>query len=167
MAEPTIQPATETDLVGLTDIYNHYVITSPVTFDLEPFSVDGRREWFSHYGESGPHRLLVAREEDRILGYATSSRFRPKGAYDTSVETTVYCHPEHGGRGVGTLLYSALFETLEKEDVHRAFAGITLPNPASEALHRRFEFTRIGVFKEVGRKFDRYWDVAWFGKTLR
>ncbi|MFD8547431.1 GNAT family N-acetyltransferase [Streptomyces sp. NPDC059649] len=101
-----------------------------------------------------------------LLGYATSSAFRPKAAYAPSVEVTVYCAPEAAGRGVGTLLYEALFEALAKEDVHRAYAGITQPNEASTRLHTRFGFRHIGTYTEVGRKFGRYWDVAWYQKDL-
>jgi hypothetical protein len=64
-------------------------------------------------------------------------------------------------------LYSALFESLSSEDIHRIVAGISQPNPASVALHLRFGFRQVGVFSSVGRKFDRYWDVAWFERPLR
>ena len=101
-----------------------------------------------------------------VLGYATSSPFRPKPAYSTSVEVSVYCAPEAAGRGIGTLLYKALFEALEGEDLHRAYAGIAQPNEASARLHARFGFRHIGTYEEVGRKFGRYWDVAWYEKKL-
>lgn len=99
-------------------------------------------------------------------GYATSSAFRPKAAYAPSVEVTAYCAPHAVGRGIGTLLYTALFEALADEDVHRAYAGITQPNEASTRLHTRFGFRHIGTYTEVGRKFGRYWDVAWYQKDL-
>src|SRR2546427_6521683 len=88
-----IRPARRDDLAGLTDIYNHYVRTSHVTFDIAPLTIEQRRDWFSHYHETGPHRLLVATGEGALLGYASSSPFRLKPAYRTSVETSVYCHP--------------------------------------------------------------------------
>jgi phosphinothricin acetyltransferase len=156
------------DLRALTEIYNHYVRETPVTFDLEPLTLDQRRQWLLSHPEDGPHRLLVACEEPggRVLGYATSSPFRPKAAYSTSVEASVYCAPDAGGRGVGTLLYTTLFEVLADEDVHRVYAGITQPNEASTRLHTRFGFEPIGVFREVGRKFGTYWDVAWYEKAL-
>lgn len=79
---------------------------------------------------------------------------------------SVYCAPEAAGRGIGTLLYTALFEALAGEDLHRAYAGIALPNEASVRLHDRFGFRHLGTYEEVGRKFDRYWDVAWYEKKL-
>lgn len=149
------------DLPALTDIYNHYVLTSPATFDLVPFTVEARREWLSHYSETGRHRLLVALDRDRILGYATSSRWRPKPAYDTTVETTVYMHPDAAGRGAGRALYERLFAELDTEDVHRAVAGIVPPNEPSLRLHLAVGFKEVGRFSEVGYKFGRYWDVIW------
>ena len=69
-------------------------------------------------------------------------------------------------RGLGTLLYAALFDALRGEDIRMAIAGMTLPNDAANALHERFGFTLVGVMHEVGRKFGRYWDVAWYEKAL-
>ena len=103
----------------------------------------------------------------QIAGYAASSQFRTKPAYDTTVETTIYCAPEATGRGVGGALYAALFDAIRDEDIRVAIAGITLPNDASVALHERFGFHRVGLMPEVGRKFGRYWDVAWFLRELR
>jgi phosphinothricin acetyltransferase len=154
------------DLERLAEIYNYYVMNTPITFDLEPFSVAERCEWFRHYSASGPHRLLIAEADGLVVGYVTSSRFRPKAAYETSVETSIYLAPEATGRGVGTDLYTALFAALAEEDLHRAYAGVTLPNPASVALHRKVGFRSIGVYREVGRKFGKYWDVEWFEKPL-
>jgi phosphinothricin acetyltransferase len=166
MTIANIRPARESDLERLTEIYNYYVMHTPITFDLEPFSVVERGEWFRHYSASGPHRLLIAETDGRVVGYVTSSRFRPKAAYETSVETTIYLAPEATGRGVGSALYAALFAALADEDLHRAYAGVTLPNPASVALHRKVGFRSIGVYREVGRKFGKYWDVEWFEKPL-
>jgi phosphinothricin acetyltransferase len=164
--ELTIRPGEAGDLAQLNDVYNHYVATSPATFDVEAWTMERRREWFTHYRPSGRYRLLVATEGPRMLGFATSSAHRPKQAYDTSIETTVYVAPDATGRGVGTALYASLFEAVSDEDLHRAYAGITQPNPPSVALHERFGFTSAGLFTEQGRKFGRYWDVAWFEKPL-
>jgi len=161
-----VRPATAPDLSAINDIYNQYIAEAHYTFDLEPWTMDARREWFTHYGTTGRHRLLVAVAEGRVIGYACSSRYRPKAAYDVTVETSIYLDPESVGRGAGSRLYHELFKILDGEDVHRANAGITLPNPASVALHQRFGFKRIALFTEQGRKFGRYWDVAWFEKPL-
>ncbi|MEU9717801.1 N-acetyltransferase family protein [Streptomyces sp. NPDC047976] len=161
-----IRPGAEDDLEELTRIYNHYVIETPITFDVEPFTPEQRRPWLLAHPSSGPHRLLVAEEGGKLLGYATSSAFRPKPAYTTSVETSVYLAPEHVGRGVGGLLYGALFEVLEQEDVHMALAGIAMPNEPSQRLHERLGFRHVGRLEQVGRKFDRFWDVSWYQKAI-
>uniref|UniRef100_A0AAU2VVI5 GNAT family N-acetyltransferase n=1 Tax=Streptomyces sp. NBC_00008 TaxID=2903610 RepID=A0AAU2VVI5_9ACTN len=182
-AEAQVRPGIEDDLEALTDIYNHYVRETALTFDTAPFTPGQRLPWLRSHPVDGPHRLLVAQDvrnvdapgagapdtggpAPRILGYATSSAFRPKAAYSTSVEVSVYCAPGAAGRGIGTLLYTALFEALADEDLHRAYAGITQPNEASVRLHDRFGFRHLGTHAEVGRKFGRYWDVAWYEKHL-
>ena len=165
-ARVKVRPATENDLKAINDVYNHYVAESHVTFDVLPTSLDERREWFTHYRTTGRHRLFVAADGERVVGYASSSRFRPKPGYLTSVETSVYLEPDATGKGAGSRLYEALFKSLEGEDVHRAYAGIALPNPGSIALHEKFGFKRVAHFTEQGRKFGRYWDVAWFEKPL-
>jgi phosphinothricin acetyltransferase len=163
-----VRSAIVDDLCALTDIYNHYVVTSPTTFDIRARSIEETREWFTHYAVTGRYRLLVTveREGGAVLGYATSSRFRDRPAYATSVETSVYVHPRSRGHGVGSALYRALFDQLRGEDVHRAFAGIAVPNDPSVALHERFGFRVVGTYTEVGRKFGRYWDVLWMEKAL-
>ncbi|XUL94263.1 N-acetyltransferase family protein [Streptomyces galilaeus] len=170
--EVQVRPGVEDDLVALTDIYNHYVRETPITFDTAAFTPEERRPWLLSHPEDGPYRLKVAVEgtfqgnSQRILGYATSSPYRAKPAYSTSVEVTIYLAPDAGGRGIGTLLYKALFADLATEDVHRAYAGIAQPNEASTRLHERFGFRPVGTYREVGRKFGRYWDVAWYEKEL-
>ncbi|SOD85912.1 GNAT family N-acetyltransferase [Streptomyces sp. Ag109_G2-15] len=166
--EVQVRPGFESDLEALTDIYNHYVRETPITFDTTIFTPEERRPWLLSHPEDGPYRLMVATDGDsqRILGYATSSPYRAKPAYATSVETSVYVAPDAGRRGIGTLLYDALFKALADEDVHRAYAGIAQPNEASERLHTRFGFRHVGTYREVGRKFGRYWDVAWYEKDL-
>ncbi len=165
-SRPAVRPAAEEDLKKLNDIYNHYVLETHFTFDIEPMTMEWRREWFSHYAPTGRYRLMVAVAGSSVVGFACSSRLRTKPAYETSVETTIYLAPEAVGHGVGSQLYDELFKSLRGEDVHRAYAGIALPNQASIALHERFGFKRVAHFTEQGRKFDRYWDVGWYEKQL-
>ena len=166
--EVQVRAGVEGDLEALTEIYNHYIRETPITFDTDVFAPEERRPWLLSHPEDGPHRLMVAVDSgsQEILGYATSSPHRPKAAYATSVETTVYVAAHAVRRCIGTLLYKALFEALADEDLHRAYAGITQPNEASARLHERSEFRYVGTYREVGRKFGRYWDVAWYEKEL-
>jgi phosphinothricin acetyltransferase len=161
-----VRPATAGDLAAVNDVYNQYVRETHYTFDIEPMTIEARQEWFTHYSTTGRHRLLVAVSDGQVIGYASSSAFRTKPGYNTSVETSVYLVPESVGRGAGSRLYEELLKALDGEDIHRAYAGIALPNPASVALHERFSFKRVAHFTEQGRKFERYWDVAWYEKAL-
>lgn len=165
-ADIEVRSAIDSDYDALIAIYNHYVLNSGATFDLEPTPVAASHDFFHHYGDSGPHRLLVATRDGRVVGYATSGQLRTRPAYDSSIEVTVYLHPDEGGRGIGSLLYQQLFADLRHEDLHRAYAVIAQPNPGSVALHRRFGFTDVGTMHEVGRKFDRWWDVLWMERAL-
>jgi phosphinothricin acetyltransferase len=162
-----IRPARTADLPRLTEIYNYYVVHSPATFDLAPKTVAERAEWLAQFAETGRHRLLVAEENGGVLGYAGTTRFRAKPAYSQTVETTIYCAPEATGRGLGVALYSALFDALAQEEVHRIVAGYVPPNPGSEKLHARMGFRPVGAFTEQGYKFGRYWDVVWLERPLR
>jgi phosphinothricin acetyltransferase len=166
---PAIQTraANRDDLPRITEIYNYYVVHTPITFDVKPWEIEQRISWFEQFGKTGRYRLLVAEQESLVVGYAGTTRFRPKAAYDTTVETTIYCAPEFVGKGLGTHLYAALFATLSEESIHRVVAGYVPPNPISAALHERFGFKSIGVFSEAGYKFNRYWDVCWMERPLK
>jgi len=166
LSDLRIRPPLASDAAPLTDLYNHYIRETPITFDVEPWSVAQREAWMRDFGETGRYRLLVAEEAGRVVGYACTRRFREKAAYETTVEVSVYLAPDAVGRGLGNALYGELFEAIRGEDVHRAIAGITLPNDASIALHRRFGFQPAGVMTDVGRKFGRFWEVAWYERVL-
>jgi phosphinothricin acetyltransferase len=161
-----IRPGQGTDLEQINEIYNFYVRSSYATFDIDPTTVDERRGWFDQFDEVR-HRLFVA-DDGGVLGFAYSAKWlSTRKAYETSVSTTVYVADGCQGRGIGRALYRALFDALDGQDLHRAYAGIALPNDASVALHTSFGFKQVALFSEQGRKFDRYWDVAWFEKELR
>jgi phosphinothricin acetyltransferase len=161
-----IRPAQLDDLPRLTEIYNHYVLNTTVTFHVTPFDTAGRRPWFDQHPETGPHRLLVGVVEEQIVGYVSSSQFRAMAAYDTTVETSIYLAPGWTGHGFGAKLYAALFQALATEDVHLLVAGITVPNPASVKLHERLGFTHVGRFHEVGRKNGQFLDADWYERPL-
>lgn len=162
-----IRPARLEDLPRIVEIQNHYIEQTHITFDVQSFTSEQRRDWFHDHNDGRRYRLLVAEDRHRrIVGYACTGRFRPKPAYETTVEVSVACDPDATGKRIGTRLYEELFSILGSEDVHRAVAGIAQPNPASNALHQRFGFRPVGTFTEVGRKFGRYWDVLWMEKIL-
>lgn len=166
MSDVEIRRGREDDLPAIQEVYAGYVRATAITFDVAVPTLAERRAWFAGFGTCGRHQLFVAHGPGAVVGYACTRPFREKAAYDTTVETSVYLAEAARGRGLGARLYGCLFAALEGEDVHLAVAGITLPNDASVALHERFGFTRVGVMREVGRKFGRYWDVLWMERRL-
>jgi phosphinothricin acetyltransferase len=167
MAEIKIRPAVRDDLPRLTEIYNYYIVNTPITFDLEPVTVEGRARWFGEHAGARRHRMVVAEDAGLVVGYACTGPFRDKAAYDTSAEVSIYCAHDAKGRGIGTMLYRALVDDLKNEDINRLLGGITLPNEASIKLHRKLGFTDVGIFSECGRKFGKFWDVVWMERPLR
>jgi len=105
---------------------------------------------------------VYADETGAVLGYAYASKWKGRCAYQYSVEVTVYVHPEHGGKGIGSSLYTALFKALRERKYHVVIGGISLPNPGSIALHEKFGLQKAGHFKEVGFKFDQWVDVGYW-----
>jgi phosphinothricin acetyltransferase len=166
MSDIVIRRAVSRDLPALLDIYNHYVIHTPVNFDIVPRTLAQRREWFDQFSLSGRCQCFVADEGGKAIGYACSMQFKEKAAYATTIETSVYCAPDRARQGIGRRLYTALFDALKNEDVHRAFGGITLPNAASVGLHAAMGFRHIGTYAEVGRKFGKYWDVGLYLRDM-
>ncbi|TNF83770.1 MAG: N-acetyltransferase family protein [Gammaproteobacteria bacterium] len=160
-----IRPALASDLPAITRIYNHYVENSHATFDVGAFSVEDRTPWFDQF-DGGRYQCWVAEDGGELLGYACSMPFKAKAAYQTSAEVSVYVAAEAHRRGVGGALYHQLLPSLEAEDLHRAYAGISQPNEPSMALHAAHGFVQAAHYREVGRKFDRYWDVIWLERAL-
>ena len=156
-----IRRAEQGDLPALLAIYNHYVRETPATFEIEPRTV-----WFNAFAATGRYQCFVAVKDGEPVGYASSNRYKDRAAYDPTVASSVYLAPPARGQGLGRRLYAALFDAMAQEDVHRIAAGITLPNEASVGLHRSFGFEPVGIYREVGRKFGRFWDVATYLKPF-
>ncbi|HEY4116189.1 MAG TPA: GNAT family N-acetyltransferase [Rhizomicrobium sp.] len=166
MSDISIRRAEPADLSALLDIYNHYVLNTPISFDVEPRTLAQRQEWLEQFAAHGRYRCFVAAIRGNAIGWACSTKFKEREAYATSVEASVYCAPGFTRRGIGRRLYATLFEALQGEDIHRVYAGITLPNDASVKLHTAFGFRHIGTQNEVGFKFGRYWDVALYERAM-
>ncbi len=164
----SIRPATEADLPGIATIYNHEVLTSHATFDLEPSTLE---HWQARLDDAqqGDHLLVAVGPGGpggRVLGYAYSWSYRPRPAYNLTRETSVYLDPTVRGRGIGGALYARLLALMVASGVHTAVALVALPNPGSIALHASCGYERVGTMREVGFKFGSWVDVAWFQKML-
>ncbi len=163
----TIRHSLSADAQAINKIANWYIANTAVNFDTEPWSLQKRRDWIETFNtESCPYRLLVGECDGGIIGFCCNTRFRPKAAYQTSTETTVYIANGIESSGRGKLLYETLLNQVKKEAFHRAYAVITLPNPVSIRLHENLGFTLVGTFDEIGCKFDRYHNVAMYQMVL-
>ena len=161
-----IRPAHKSDLVRINEIYNVYIVDSPISFDLEPWDLERRLDWWEHYAETGPYRVLVAEVDDRVVGTAYSTRYREKAAYRSSVETTVVLDPDYVALGIGRRLLSLLLDAVRSEGIHRAYAIITVPNETSIGLHLALGYRRAGTLEDVGLKLGRYWSTETLEKLL-
>ncbi|SDK34962.1 GNAT family N-acetyltransferase [Nonomuraea jiangxiensis] len=168
-AEPQaldIGPAVEGDLAEIVRILNHTIVHSVASFATRPTSVAEQRGWFERFSSTGPHRLLVARRGEAVLGYACSGPYRDHEAFRETVEVSVALDAGCRGQGVGSALYRELFECLAGEPVHVVVAGIAVPNDASVALHRKFGFTEVGTFREYAVKNGQYISSLWMQRVL-
>lgn len=160
-----IRFAREDDTAAIAHIYNHYIKNTIVTFEEQELSAQDIQERISETNTAGlPY--LVAETADGIAGYAYASRWNGRCAYKHSVEVTVYLAQEFARKGFGTTLYNQLFEELRERKFHVVIAGISLPNPASIALHERFGMEKVAHFKEVGFKFEEWVDVGYWQGIL-
>jgi phosphinothricin acetyltransferase len=160
----SIRLAQPADAAAICAIYNHYVETTAISFETDTVSVDTMAARIAEVQLQFP--WLVFEEQGVVLGYAYASKWKPRAAYEKSVESSVYLHRDAGGRGIGKKLYKRLFEKLKAQGVHLVIGGIALPNAASVGLHESVGFIKCGQFSEVGRKFDRWIDVGYWQLNL-
>ncbi|WP_339916396.1 N-acetyltransferase family protein [Yeosuana marina] len=159
-----IRPVKLSDSENLLHIYNYYVEHTVATFDLEPLSLDTFTDKIKTIILNYP--FVVYEENNEILGYAYGSKFRPKPAYNKTVESTVYVKHGVHGKQIGTQLYADLLSLLKRDNFHIVLGVLTLPNEASIKLHEKFGFKQVAHLKEAGLKFDKWHDVGFWQLTL-
>lgn len=160
-----VRQASVADADALLAIYRPFVERTVISFETIAPTVD---EFAARIEKSlARWQWLVAEEAGRCIGYVYGGLHRERAAYRWSVEVSAYVHPSHQRRGVARALYAQLFLDLERLGYCNAYAGITLPNEASEAMHRDAGFEFVGAFRAVGRKFGKWHDVAWYQRALR
>ncbi|HZU60771.1 MAG TPA: arsinothricin resistance N-acetyltransferase ArsN1 family B [Solirubrobacteraceae bacterium] len=152
------------DAAACAGVYAPYVRDSVISFEAEPPDEVEMRQRMETVSARYP--WLVAEVDGRVVGYAYASQHRDRAAYRWAVDVAVYLEAGHHGQGIGGALYEALFQALSRQGLRMACAGITLPNPASVALHRKLGFEIVGVYRQIGWKFDRWHDVAWYQRRL-
>ncbi len=157
-----IRAAEAGDLRAIAEIYNDAVLNSSATFDTEPATLE--EQWLRD--RSHPYALLVAEHEQEVVAWAALRAFASKPAYRFTAENTVYVREDMRGKGVGKALMGRLLEVAAENGFRSVIARIAAPDPASERLHRRFGFRRVGVEREVGHKFGRWLDVVVMQRML-
>ena len=158
-----VRDARQEDLPQLLAIYNHWVLTSPATFDLEPLDSGAWERWFESHRDPGRPVLVAdgsagSGGSGGLLGGAWLSAWRPRPGFAHTAESSIYLHPDAREQGVGRTLYGALIERARSLALHTLIAVITPPNPGSTALHSSLGYERVGVTREVGWKFGRWQD---------
>lgn len=152
------------DAESIRAIYNEEVLTSTVTFDLVPRTEQDQIEWME--ARSGAHAVIVAVDAGSVVGFGSLSPYRPRPAYATTVEDSVYVHRGHQGRGVGSLLLGGLVERAQQHGFHTMIGRIVGGHEASIGLHRSLGFEHVGTEREIGRKFGRWLDVVTMQRML-
>lgn len=160
-----IRKVTKGDAPAIMDLYNYYVNNSIVTFDIHHSSLKKIQTKIETTIKRFP--WIVYEENGEILGYAHGSEWKAKDGYKHSTETTVYLKHESIKKGIGSLLYQELIAQLTALNYHALIGCITLPNDASIALHEKLGFEKVGHFKEVGYKFDKWIDVGYWELIIK
>lgn len=160
-----IRMATAEDGEQIAAVYAPSVTSTVISFEMEPPSTAemGRRITETLV----THPWLVAERDGEVAGYARAGRFKERAAYQWSVETSVYVRTTAHRSGLGRALYGVLFDLLVLQGLYRAYAGVTLPNPASVGLHESLGFTPVGVYRAAGYKFGAWHDVGWWERGLQ
>jgi L-amino acid N-acyltransferase YncA len=159
-----IRAAREQDAQAIADIYAPAITDSSTSFELQPpDAMEMRRRILAVLPQ---HPWLVYESADDVLGYVYASTHKDRAAYRWSVDVSAYIRHDAHRRGIATALYTALFEILVLQRYRNAYAGATLPNPASVHLHEAMGFVRVGVYRQIGYKFGKWHDVAWFEREL-
>ncbi len=158
----SVRPAD--DAGAISEIYNHYITETAITFENDPIDAGLMRERIERIAARFPY--LVYEQGGKVLGYCYAATWRNRTAYDRTVETTIYLHKNWQNKGIGHRLYQDLVGRLRDAGFHAAVASITLPNTQSVALHEKFGFRKVAHFTEVGYKFDKWLDVGFWELIL-
>lgn len=162
----TIRIATPDDAAAVLAIYTPVVLDTPVSFETAAPTVDDMRQRIAATLPQFPW-LVALDEAGRVAGYVYASRYAERQAYRWSATVTAYVREDRRGRGLGRSMYAELLARLTALGYCQAYAGITLPNAASVALHEAMGFERVGVFRNAGHKLGRWHDVGWWQRTLQ
>ncbi len=156
---PLIRNATMADLPAILDIVNHAIRHTTAVYDYQPRSLAVQQAWFEKK-QADAVPVVVAVEQETVLGFGSYGIFRPWAAYQFSAEHSVYVAPEAQRKGVGRAILAELIRLATAQGFHTLIAGIDAGNTGSLALHEQFGFAEVGRFREVGYKFDVWLDLV-------
>jgi phosphinothricin acetyltransferase len=156
-----IRAATPADGAACAAIYAPYVTDTVISFETEPPTAEEMSARIA-----AAHAWFVLEDESRITGYAYASTFHPRAAYRWACEVSVYLEVGRRRTGAGRALYDVLLPHLTERGYRTAIAGMTLPNAASEGLHKALGFEPVGTYRRIGYKFGAWYDVAWTQRVL-
>src|SRR3984893_219756 len=152
------------DAQAIADVYAPAVTSRATSFELTPpDATEMRRRIVTVLAQ---YPWLVCETSETVVGYVYATTHRERAAYRWSVDVAAYVGADTQRRGIARALYTALFEILALQGYRNAYAGITLPNPASVQMHKAMGFEQVGVYHNVGYKMDKWHDVAWFERPL-
>lgn len=160
-----IRSATERDLPSITEIYNDAILHTTATFDTDVKTLEDRKQWFANHTER--HPILVAVHEDKVVGWASLSRWSDRCAYETTVEVSVYVDSNFRGAGIGKQLMEKITREGKNTGAHNIISRITSGNDMSIHIHELLGYEHVGVLKEVGKKFGKYLDVIIMQKVFQ
>jgi len=152
------------DCHGILSIYEYYVLNTAITFEYDVPSVEEMQSRMKSIQMKYP--FLVAKLEEKIVGYGYATDFRHRAAYQWSPECTIYLDKNFSGKGIGKTLYKKLFEILKLQGFYNVFGGVGLPNDASVALHLKMGFREVGIYENIGYKQGKWHSTKWFQLTL-
>jgi len=161
-----IRAALTSDSTAISEIYNYYIANTVITFEEQLVSASDMQARIINTNNDKLPWLVIENENNEVIGYAYANKWRTRSAYRTSVEITVYLDNKAKGKGLGKVLYQALFNDLKQKNIHAVIGGITLPNEASVALHEKFGMEKVAHFKEIGCKFNQLLDVGYWQVNL-
>jgi phosphinothricin acetyltransferase len=161
----TIRTASESDADEIAAIYAPYVRDTATSFEVVAPTGEDMRERIRSVTASYP--WLVCADGESVRGYAYAGRHRERAAYRWAVDVSVYIRAEAQRRGIGRALYAALLRLVTAQGFCTAYAGITLPNASSVALHEAMGFRPVGVYRAVGYKLGAWHDVGWWDLVLQ
>lgn len=153
-----IRPVTLSDAERITEIYNHYIAETTISFETEPLTVAQMEARINDI--SAHHPYFIYESNGMILGYCYAHPWKERAAYSATLETTIYLDKDATHRGIGRQLMQHLIEACRAKGFHALIACITADNAPSITLHKELGFRQVSLFKEVGRKFDRLLDVV-------